>query len=142
MKDILAHARLILEQEGCTCVLTDGHYTYTSQLRGIRPLLELLDSGKNLRGFCAADKVVGRAAAMVYCLMGIPLLHADVISQGALQVLQDHGIQTSYTRLVAGIRNRTDTGPCPMEQATVGISDPAQALIAIRNKLKQLNGTP
>jgi len=136
------HAYTILLQEGYTCVLTDGLHTYTSHQRGVRPLLELLDSGADLKGFCAADKVVGRAAALIYCLMEIQALRAGVISESALSVLRDHGIETLYSRLVPGIRNRTDTGPCPMEQATTGIDDPREAILAIRKKLNELSGTP
>ena len=135
-------AYAMLSQGEYTCVLSDGQHTYTSHQRGVRPLLELLDRKTAMRGFCAADKVVGRAAAMIYCLMGIRALRAGVISEGALSVLHRHGIETSYERLVPGIRNRTDTGPCPMEQATAGIDDPQEALGAIRQKLAQLSGTP
>ncbi len=135
-------AYAILCREGCTCVLTDGKTVHTSTQRGVRPLLELLDSGAKLQGFQAADKVVGRAAAMIYCLLGIQSLHALVISQGALEVLRQHGISVRYDALVSGIRNRASTGPCPMEQATAGIQDPLLALEAIRIRLKELSGTP
>lgn len=135
-------AYAMLCQGRYTCVLTDGINTYTSHQRGVRPLLELLDWKTDLQNFCAADKVVGRAAAMIYCLMGIRALRAGVISEGALGVLRRHGIETSYERLVPGIRNRTDTGLCPMEQATAGIDDPQEALGAIRQKLAQLSTTP
>lgn len=135
-------AYTILCQGNYTCVLTDGQSTYTSHQRGVRPLLELLDRGMDLRGFCAADKVVGRAAAMIYCLMGIRALCAVVISESALSVLHSHGIETEYDRLVPGIRNRTDTGPCPMEQVTSGVDDPQEALCVIRQKLRELSVTP
>ncbi len=135
-------ASRILEEGGYTCVLTDGVTVRTSTQRGVRPLLELLDSGENFQSFHAADKVVGRAAAMIYCMLKIRGLHAGVISRGALEVLQLRGIAVTWDALVPGIRNRTDTGPCPMEQATAGIDDPPQALIAIRSKLKELSGTP
>ena len=138
MSTVLAYT--ILCREGCTCVLTNGHQTFTSMQRGVRPLLALLDSGQDLRGYSAADKVVGRAAAMIYCLMGIEALHAAVISQSALAVLRRQGIAVTWDTLVSGIRNRTDTGPCPMEQATAGVDDPRQALAAIRQKLNELRG--
>lgn len=116
-----------LKKDGCTCVLCRGSVILTSHSRGVKPLLDWLESdiGKD---FSAADKVVGRAAAYLYCLLGIHGLYAQVISRPALGVLEEYGIPTRYDCLVEGIRNRTGDGPCPMETATIGVNSPEQAL--------------
>lgn len=132
----LEKAKSILESGGYTCVLCKGSTTHTSCHRGVRPLLDLLDT--DVSGFCAADKVVGRATAMLYRLLGVHSVHAQVISQGALQVLENSGIAVSWDTQVEFIRNRAGDGRCPMEQATEGITDPREALVAIENKLKEL----
>ena len=136
----LKKAKQYLIENGCTCVLCLGDELASSRDRGIRPLLTLLDSGKSYADYCAADKVVGRATAFLYCLLHIRAIHACVLSEGAAQVLTAHHIPFSYDQLVPGIRNRTNTGPCPMEQATQGITDPAAALTAIRTRLWELMG--
>ena len=74
----------------------------------------------------------------MYCLLGVSAVHACVISDGGAEVLTRHGIAFTCDCQVAGIRNRDNTGPCPMEHATQGITDPGEALIAIRKKLAQL----
>jgi len=84
--------------------------------------------------------VVGKATALLYCLLKIRRLYAQVISDAALEVLQAHGIDVVWDRQVPHIINREGTGWCPMEMATQDISDPALAPEAIRNKLKQLQG--
>ena len=58
-------AKETLENGGFTCVLTDGDRTYTSNKRGVEPLLEWYDSDDCFEGFSAADKVVGKAAAFL-----------------------------------------------------------------------------
>lgn len=123
-----------------TCVLCAGTRCYTSTQRGVAPLLQWLDGGTDLKGFSAADKVVGKAAAFLYCLLGVAAVHAPVMSKAALQVLTSHGIAASYDVLVDGIINRRKTGPCPMEAATREISDPTEALQAIRDTLRSLQG--
>jgi hypothetical protein len=65
-------------------------------------------------------------------------VHAQVISSAALQVLQDSPIAVSWDTQVEYIKNRTGDGRCPMEQATEGIDDPQEALVAIQEKLKEL----
>ena len=134
--DDLEKARQLLESSNYTCVLCAGDAVHTATHRGVRPLLEFLE--KDMSGFSAADKVVGKAAALLYCLMDIRALHAQVISDAALRVLNAHSIPISYDRLVPYIQNRDGTGRCPMETATWDIDDPAQALTAIQRKLKEL----
>ena len=137
MKD-LNKAKALLESEGYTCVLCREDSVYSSRHRGVKPLMELLDT--DVSGFSAADKVVGKATALLYCLLGIRQLHAKVISDAAIELLQSHGITAQWERRVPYIINRTGDGRCPMELATEHISDPALAPDAIRAKLQQLQG--
>ena len=134
----LVCARDLLLQGGFTCVLRRGEVLFTDTRRGIRPLLELLDNGTDLRGFSAADKVVGRATALLYRLLGVKALYAGVISQAALDVLEGSGIALQWQEKVPYIINRAGDGQCPMEAATAQIDDPRAALEAIRQTLKAL----
>lgn len=134
----LQHARATLEQGGYTCVLCRNDETLTDSRRGVKPLLELLESGKNYTGFSAADKVVGKAAAHLYCLLGIRAIYAKVISQPAKTVLEQNGIILEHGTLVPAIRNRTDTGLCPMESAVWDLLDHKDAHRAITDTLNKL----
>ena len=130
----------ILHSEGCTCVLCREEKVHKSYHRGVKPLLDILDSGMDVTGFCAADKVVGKATAFLYCLLGVKKVHGVIMSGAALQVLENAGVEASWDTLVEGIRNRNNDGPCPMEAATVNIADPVEALAAIRSTLEKLRG--
>ena len=134
----LEKAKTYLEKERCTCVLCKGDSLYHSRHRGVRPLLEFLDSGISFSGFSAADKVVGKATAYLYCLLGVREVHAGVLSNAAVGVFTRAGIPFSCDAQVPVIRNRTNTGLCPMETATKDIDDPHLALTAIRDTLKKL----
>jgi hypothetical protein len=134
----LEKAKEYLESRQASCVLCKDDRLHCSFHRGVRPLLDFLDSGEDFTGFSAADKVVGKATAFLYCLLGVKAVHAGVLSDSAAQVLAGAKIAFSCDRQVSGIRNRDNTGPCPMENATRDIEDPHEALIAIRNTLKAL----
>lgn len=129
---------MLLNKTENTCVLCGEAVIIADKRRGVRPLLDLVETGANVAGFSVADKVVGKAAAFLYCLLKIDCLFAKVISQPALSVLEKHKISVEYEALVPAIRNRSDTGPCPMEHAVRGISTPEAALDAIQAKLKEL----
>lgn len=135
-------ARNILDTENCTCALCGGDRVYKSDRRGVAPLLQFLDEGLSAEGFSAADRVVGKATAYLYCLLQVKEVYARVMSVPAAEVLKKAGIAVAYDRLVEGIQNREKNGPCPMEYATRGCDTPEQALEAIRQTLEQLRKTP
>lgn len=121
-----------------TCVLRKNDMVYCSQERGVKPLLIWLDSDIDFNGYSAADKVVGKAAAMLYVLLGVSNVHAIVISVKAKEVLEKNGIEVTYDSLVERIHNRTNTGFCPMEEAVWEMEDLQEALQAVRDKVAAL----
>ena len=131
----LEKAKEILVTGGYTCVLCRAEQIITSNQRGVAPLMELWDAQRDVTGFSAADKVVGKATALLYCLLGVKSVYAMVMSRPALAVLEAHGIEIGYEQLVDAIRNRTNTGFCPIETATRDIHDPKDAPQAIRKAL-------
>ena len=130
----LKRARALLLEGGYTCVLCRGEEFHTAAARGVKPLVDWLDSGLDLKGFSAADKVVGRATAFLYVLLEVKAVHALVMSTPAKEALEANGITALCGREVPGIINRRGDGPCPFEEAVLGITDPVEALAAIRAK--------
>ena len=134
----ISRARAILSK-GFTFVGVCGDEIKTSNERGVRPLLSLLDSGVSLEDFCCADKVVGKGAAHLYVLLKVKHLYADVISAPALDLLVKNNVIVEYGTLCDEIKNRTKTGRCPIETATLDIDDSTCALEAIRITLENLS---
>lgn len=131
-------AREILENGGYTCVLCSGDTVYTSTERGVVPVLQKLEQKVNIKDFSAADKVIGKAAAMLFHLSGVKALYSEVMSVPASEYLKGTDIVFSYGTLTDKIINRRGDGLCPMESAVMGIDDPAEAYEAIKNKLNEL----
>lgn len=126
----------------------DGR-TLTFDGRGVSDLLRLLTAEPQaLRGALVADKVVGKAAAALMALGQVRAVRADVMSQGAWQLLTaplppdsaatrpDH---VSYTTLADHIINRTQTDWCPMERACHDAPTPDECLLRIRAKLCEMH---
>ncbi len=134
-------ARSTLQSGGYTCVLACGERLVTSTQRGVKPLVLFLECGENFAGFSAADRVVGKATAFLYVLLGVQAVYAQVISRAALQVLTDFGIAVTYDSLAEHIINRQGTGICPFEAAVLPIQTPSEAYSAIRKKMQELGIT-
>lgn len=137
MNEDTVKAKELLLSGGYTCVICKGNKTVTSTERGVKPLIALLDGDTDLSGSHAADKVVGKGAAFLYVLLGVKEVFAGVISLPAEQVFIKYGISYSYDTKVEAIRNRTDTGFCPMESAVKDIDDPAVALTALKKRIAE-----
>ena len=135
----LERAKQILEDEACTCVLCRGDEIIKSTLTGIAPMVNFLADQKDMRGFSAADRIVGKAAAMLFVLAGVKEVYACVMSESGKDMLARHGISPSYGQLTEHIINRQGSGLCPMEQAVLNLQDPAQGLEAIRRTLCTLS---
>ena len=135
----LKQAKALLAEGSYTCVLCKDGITYHSTQRGVRPLLDWLDSGTDLMGFSAADKVVGRGAAFLYRLLGVRCVHGNVMSVDAVKVLRAGGVEVSWGTLTESIQNRQKNGTCPIELATRNIQEPETALYMIRTTLENLH---
>lgn len=123
-----------LEDENCRGVVSSAAGEVKMfRRRGVVDLFELSTSAPEfLRGGTAADKVVGRGAALLFVRGGVAELYASVISTGALDVLRRGGVKVEYGVEVPHIINRTGTGICPVEQLTDGVDDPDEAYSLIK----------
>ena len=134
----LERAKAMLSEGKYTCVLCLDNMTFTSTANGIKPLNWWLRDGCRFEGFSAADRVVGRAAAFLYVLLGVKEVYADVLSESAIGVLDQYKIKWSYGRLVKNILNRTGDDLCPMEKIALGHDDPEEAYSALKKKIAEL----
>lgn len=125
---------------GHTLALARNGEVVTHDGRGISPMMEFLAAGRDLRGFSAADLVVGRAAAMLFVLAGVRSVYAETMSEGAREYLLAHGIPAEYGELTEGIRNRAGTGSCPMEAAVRGIDAPEEGYRVLAETIRKMRG--
>ena len=106
-----------------TCVVIKEGSVLTSEKTGIAPVLDWINEGVDLRGAEVADKIVGKAAAMLFVKAGISKVFAKVLSSSGKAYLDRYGIEVSWETLTDVIINRKGTGMCPMEQTVLEISD-------------------
>lgn len=126
--------------EATLCSAANGNFVCQFTGTGIADLLhvvelELVEVHGHLDW---GDKLVGRAAALLFTLIHPRSVFARTMSAGAQDVLRAASIPFVCDELAAEIRNRTDTGPCPMEAATTGITDPMIALQVLQRVHREL----
>lgn len=110
----------------------------TSDKRGVAPMVDFIRDGVYLSGYSAADKVVGKAAAMLFIKAGIKEIYAGTLSKSAKALLDSHDISYYYTELTERIVNRDKTGLCPMESTVSDTDDIENGVKLIFEKLDTL----
>ncbi len=138
MTDISEKAKALLHRENYSIVIMNGN-TYTSTKKGISPLMDILaDNPSFLNGATVADKVIGRAAALLMIYGGVKEVYSDVISTHALDIFKANDILVEYGECVPYIINRTKDGMCPMENAVLDVTEPQEAYEVLKKKLNEM----
>ena len=124
----------------CLMIYESDKLVFQSNSNGVRPHLEAIDQlGTRLKGSIMADKIVGRAAALLMLFSGAAEVHADVITRAARELMEQSkvklhvGEQTEHIKMVDGRIY------CPFEAMVQGIDNPEQAYHAIRDKIQSLS---
>ena len=101
------------------CFCKDGK-SFTLDGMGLSPLMRMINEGKDLHGYSAADVVVGKAAAMLFKKLGVVSVHDTL---------------TDY------IKNRKGTDMCPMEKTVLQISDAEEGFAALKRRIDEMMKT-
>jgi hypothetical protein len=113
-------------------IVRDGQIQWESSAPGVGGLLQAIEQGRDLRGAALADRVVGRAVALLACHMGLVRIYGEIMSDAAVSVLGARSVPVVYSLRVTQIHNRAGTGLCPLERLTLDIEGPGDAVVALR----------
>jgi hypothetical protein len=128
----LSHYTLVLVEE--------GRILFTSEKRGIAPLLECLERFTGQTGhYILHDRVTGLAAARLVVHCGfIAEVITRLISEPARACLNRHGIAFKAELVVPQILNRNRSASCPAES----IAQEIEMIEEMMDKLKKLAPPP
>ena len=133
MEDVLKAKELLKDDK--TLVFVKGNEIVDSTLSGIKPLIYFLNENKDLKGFSLADKIVGKAQAMLCIKAGIVEVYAKVLSLNGKEILEKYNIPYSYETLTDQIINHKGDDICPMEKVVKDIDDIEEAYKALKEKV-------
>ncbi|HZX21282.1 MAG TPA: DUF1893 domain-containing protein [Clostridia bacterium] len=123
----LAQDRLL--EGGYSCVLVrNGDIIMASRDKGIMPLfLKLTKDENSLQNASMADRVVGKALALLVLFAGIRSVYGYVMSDCAKLILNNNKVNVKYDKMVPYIMNKDGTDKCPMENLVDNIEAPQRA---------------
>ncbi len=136
MNNDLEIARKLLPEGGFSFVaVKNGNVLAKEFGSSIQPLAKFLDEHiEDVRGASLADKVVGRAVAILSGFYGIRAIFAVLMSEGAEQFLKSYKIDYTYQTPVPVILNMQGDGPCPIEKSLVHIETLEEGMKILRER--------
>lgn len=121
---------------GCV-VIRDGRIVESEAGDGIGPIIRLYEKSV-FEGSFVVDKIVGKAAAMLFVLGGVSGVYGLTMSEAGRDYLLQHGVSAQCGQCPAYIQNRMGNGMCPMELTVADLEDPKAALTALRATRERL----
>ncbi|MEN9632141.1 MAG: hypothetical protein RL077_545 [Verrucomicrobiota bacterium] len=130
----LEQARQRLDAGQIAFVLVkEGKFVATGDDYGVRELLAAVDRlGEHACGASLADKIVGKAVALIVVHARISAVTTRVASESAVKLLKSHDVPLHAATVVPQVLNRRGDGPCPMEKATMPFEDARLGLETLR----------
>lgn len=137
MKDLDIAKEKLVADDLAICIVKNGKTIYTSKEKGIYPIYNAYKKMKdNLSGASIADRVIGKAAAMISDSVSISNLYTVIITEEALSILSD--VNVEYSKIVPFIKNRDKTDHCPIEKLSRRVKDTNELIKEIENFLKKI----
>ena len=139
MLDDLTIARKVLAERSANIVVVrDGMILFTGWSKGLRDLAKItLESPRILYGSSIADRIVGKAAAIIFTVNGVKAVYALTLSKHALRELERSRIEFHYERLVSHIEGPSE-GICPFEKLVMDIIDYNEAYRRLIERFREL----
>ena len=110
---------------------------YETHTNGLGGFLNAINNlGNQISNSSVADKVIGKAAALLCVYSQVKSAYAVTMSKSGLQVLKKRGIQFKYENITPLILNAKKTEQCPFEKLIEDISDPKIA----HSKIREFHG--
>lgn len=120
--------------DDCSCIIIseDKNIIFESNEKGIKPLVA---SVSLIKGAAVADKIIGKAAALVCVFGGAKAVFGHIMSESAQAVLKENNIDFAFNKSVDYIINRLGTDMCPMEKLVMQVNSPIEAFKILSEKV-------
>jgi hypothetical protein len=137
MSDLDIAKSMLFEEDLTLVIVKNGEVLFETDSHRISGFLGAIDQlGTRLEGASVADRVVGKAFALLCVYAKISEVYAEVLSRQAKTMFEENGIPCLWKELVENILDLNRSGVCPFEKAASGISDPEKAYATFKALLQ------
>ncbi|MEM3703232.1 MAG: DUF1893 domain-containing protein [Candidatus Bathyarchaeia archaeon] len=139
MEDLEIAKKRLCEKNLTLSIVKNSEVIFESKAHGVFSFLGAIERlGDKIRGASVADKIVGKAIALLCIYAGVKAVYAATLSRKAKQVFEKYGVQFEWDKLVEKILNASKKEICPFEKTALEINNPDEAYRKFKELLKAL----
>jgi hypothetical protein len=128
MRDLEIAKEMLKERNLSLIIVKARKPIFESGSSGMHGLLQAIENlGKGLRGSSVADRVVGRAAALLLGYSRVKEVYAATLSNEGLKLLKENNVLVQYDILVPKVLDKDGKKICPFERFALTIERPDEA---------------
>ncbi len=136
-------AKTTLEKSDSSLVIVrKGKIVFKTKRKGVTGFLLALEELRDaIADSSVADRVVGRAIALLCLYAKVRSIYAKTVSEKAKELLETTNVSLEYHSLVDNILSVDGVDVCPFEKAVSSIFDPKEAYVKLKSICRSQNQT-
>ena len=139
MHDLEIAKNQLYDKQLTLAIVKNGQVLFQTDSHRISGFIGAIDKfGAQLNGASVADRVAGKALALLCVYAGIREVYAEVLSRKAKAVFEENKVAVEWKELVDNVLDLNKTDTCPFEKAAAGISDPKGSYGAFKALLEKM----
>ena len=128
MNDLEIAKTQLHRKELTLAIVKNGEVLFETRSHRIAGFLGAIEKlGDVLEGAAVADRVAGKAIALLCVYAKISDVYAEVLSEKAKAVFEENSVRHEWKELVKNVLDLNKSGVCPFEKLAADISDPKDA---------------
>lgn len=117
-------------------IVKKGKIVFETGAHGIGGFLLAIERlGKKIVGSAVADRIVGRAAALLCAYSEVASVFAVTTSEDGIQILRENAVPYEYENVVSNILSYDRTDICPFEKLTADLKNPKEAYARLTQEI-------
>ncbi|MEM3641202.1 MAG: DUF1893 domain-containing protein [Candidatus Bathyarchaeia archaeon] len=109
-------------------IVKNAETLFESNAHGISGLLEAIEKlEEKLEGASVADRVVGKAIALLCVYAGVKAVYALILSEKAKEIFENYNVHHEWKIFVEKILDVNKRETCPFEKLAINIFNPQEA---------------
>jgi hypothetical protein len=139
MQDWEIAKKTLYDEDLTLAIVKNGQVLFQTDAHRISGFLRAIDQfGAELKGASVADRVAGKALALLCVYARISRVYAEVLSRKAQAVFEENNVDFEWKEVVDNVLDQTKTGVCPFEKVAADIANPKDAYGAFKALLEKM----
>lgn len=133
MNDLTVAKQRLKDKKLSLVFVKGSQIIFETNTDGLSGFLQAIKKfNRSLRGASVADRIIGKATALLCVYSDIKAAFAYTLSKNGLEILKTYNICCQFENLVPTILNMKKTDKCPFEKLVENTTNPEKAYEKIR----------